>query len=147
MPIRQIDENGIVTCYKGQNVTFEFITNPIVKLLNEVKKIYLKENQINFRREEIVKTNIARQLQSSQLQTKIKHVEENFKSQTCSNLPNAFWERKQHIVSLSYEESFNEKDIPTKARPCQMNKEYLELCKKEINDLLNKNLIRKSYSP
>ena len=28
-----------------------------------------------------------------------------------------------------------------------MNNEYLELCKKEINDLLNKNLIRKSYSP
>ena len=27
-----------------------------------------------------------------------------------------------------------------------MNKEYLELYKKEINDLLNKNLIRKSYS-
>ena len=28
-----------------------------------------------------------------------------------------------------------------------MNKEYLELCKKEINDLLNKNQIRKFYSP
>ena len=60
MPIKQIDEHDIVTCYKGQNVTFEFITNPIVKLLNEVKEIYLKENQINFLREEIVKTNIAR---------------------------------------------------------------------------------------
>ena len=147
MPIKQIDEKGIVTYYKGQNITFEFITNPIVKLLNEVKEIYLKENQINFLKEEIVKTNITRQLQSNEFQLKVKHVEESFKSQTYSNLPNAFWERKQHIVSLPYEESFNEKNIPTKARPYQMNKKYLELCKKEINDLLNKNLIRKSYSP
>ena len=66
MPIKQIDENGIVICYKGQNITFEFITNLIVKLLNEVKEIYLKENQINFLKEEIVKTNITRQLQSNE---------------------------------------------------------------------------------
>ena len=44
MPIKQIDEKGTVTCYKGQTVTFEFITNPIVKLLNEVKEIYLKKS-------------------------------------------------------------------------------------------------------
>mgnify|MGYP000903390600 CR=1 FL=1 len=68
MPIKQIDEKGIVTYYKGQNITFEFITNPIVKLLNEVKEIYLKENQINFLKEEVVKTNITKQLQSSLIQ-------------------------------------------------------------------------------
>ena len=51
-------------------------------------------------------------------------------------------------MSLPYENDFNErKQIPTKARPSQMNSEYLELCKKEIQDLLSKNLIRKSYSP
>ena len=42
---------------------------------------------------------------------------------------------------------FNEKQIPTKARPIQMNPELLEYCKKEINDLLNKKLIRPSHSP
>ena len=51
------------------------------------------------------------------------------------------------MVSLPYEKDFNEKQIPTKARPIQMNPELLEYCKKEINDLLKKNLIRPSHSP
>jgi len=72
-------------------------------------------------------------------------LEEEFISQTCSTLPNAFWERKQHIVSLPYADNFNEKNIPTKARPYQMNQQYLELCKKEIQELLDKKLIRKTY--
>src|SRR5262249_9351485 len=46
-----------------------------------------------------------------------------------------------------YENDFNEKNIPTKARPTQMNKEVLDHCKKEIDDLLQKSLIRKSKSP
>jgi len=36
-------------------------------------------------------------------------------------LPNAFWERKKHIITLPYEKDFNEKQIPTKACPTQMN--------------------------
>ena len=41
----------------------------------------------------------------------------------CSELPNAFWERKKHIVEIPYEKDFNEKQIPTKGRPIQMNQE------------------------
>ena len=65
----------------------------------------------------------------------------------CSSILNAFWNRKQHMVSLPYEKDFNEKQIPTKARPIQMSPELLEYCKKEINDLLSKKLIRLSHSP
>ena len=50
------------------------------------------------------------------------------------------------MVSLSYEKDFIEKQIPTKARLIQMNPKLLEYCKKEINDLLNKKLIRSSHS-
>ena len=64
----------------------------------------------------------------------------------CSNVPNAFWHRKKHIVDLPYVKDFNEKNIPTKARPIQMNAETVEFCKKEINDLLEKKLIRNSKS-
>ena len=39
------------------------------------------------------------------------------------------------------------RQIPTKARPIQMNNKLLDHCKKEIGDLLNKGLIRKSKSP
>ena len=51
------------------------------------------------------------------------------------------------MVSLPYEKDFTKQKIPTKARPIQMNHELLEYCKKEINDLLSKKLIRPSHSP
>ena len=62
----------------------------------------------------------------------------------CSDVPNAFWHRKKHIVDLPYVKDFNEKNIPTKACPIQMNAETVEFCKKEISDLLEKKLIRNS---
>ena len=65
----------------------------------------------------------------------------------CSDVPNAFWHRKKHIVDLHYIKDFNEKNIPTKARPIQMNAETVEVCKKEISHLLEKKLIRNSKSP
>ena len=70
-----------------------------------------------------------------------------FSIDICNDHPNAFWGRKKCIVSLPYEEDFNERNILTKARPCQMNSEYLELCKKEITTFLYKRLIRKAKSP
>ena len=65
----------------------------------------------------------------------------------CFDVPNAFWHRKKHIVDLPYVKDFNEKNIPTKACPIQMNAETVEFCKKKINDLLEKKLIRNSKSP
>ena len=69
------------------------------------------------------------------------------KVKTYCDLPNVFWERKKHIVSLLYEQNFDERQIPIKARPSQIKFDYIELCKKEIQTLLEKNLIRKSYAP
>ncbi|KAL5158522.1 hypothetical protein HKD37_15G042972 [Glycine soja] len=54
---------------------------------------------------------------------------------------------KKHIVDLPYEKDFREKQIPTKARPIQMNEELLQYCQKETKDLLDKGLIRKRKSP
>ncbi|XP_070031625.1 uncharacterized protein [Nicotiana tomentosiformis] len=51
------------------------------------------------------------------------------------------------IVTLPYEDNFTEDDIPTKSRPCQMNAELVEFCKKEIDSLLSKGLIKPSKSP
>ena len=51
------------------------------------------------------------------------------------------------MVSLPYEKNFTKKQIPTSARPIQMNTDMLECCKKEIQDLLDKNFIRPSPSP
>jgi len=70
-------------------------------------------------------------LQNPNIQKKkILDLEQVIETKICADLPNAFWERKQHIISLPYEKDFNEKLIPTKARPTQMNAALLEYCKK-----------------
>ena len=60
---------------------------------------------------------ITKQLQNLDLQKKIVDLQNKIEQQICSDLPNAFWKRKQHIVDLPYEDTFSEKLIPTKARP------------------------------
>ncbi|XP_015078421.1 uncharacterized protein LOC107022275 [Solanum pennellii] len=65
----------------------------------------------------------------------------------CADHPNALWDRKKHIVTLSYEDSFDESDIPTKSRPCQIYAELVDSCKREIDSLLQKGLIKPSKSP
>nr|KYP75455.1 polyprotein [Cajanus cajan] len=66
---------------------------------------------------------------------------------TVIKVPNAFWDRNSFEIELPYEEEFTEKDIPTKAKPVQLNKETLEYCRKEIKQFLDKKLIRPSKSP
>ncbi|KAA0041676.1 Enzymatic polyprotein [Cucumis melo var. makuwa] len=51
------------------------------------------------------------------------------------------------MVTLPYEDGFEEAQIPTKARPIQMNKDLVKVCKNEITDLLNRGLISPSKSP
>ena len=72
-------------------------------------------------------------------------MENQFKIEICNEHPNAFWDRKKYVVDLPYDENFDG-NIPTKARPCQMNSEFLEYCKKEIENLLSKGLIRPTKS-
>jgi hypothetical protein len=117
-------------------------------MLNEVKDILLKkEKQLCFLKEEISLLNINEQLENYDIKKKIKSLEQEFTTEICNDLPNAFWDRKKHVVSLPYIDDFNESQIPTRARPAQMNNDYLNLCKKEIQSLLDKGLIRHSKSP
>ena len=147
-PIKKIDEKSIIGTFQGKEITFSFISEPKTRFINEIKKSLLqaKENQINFLKQEINILKIEERLKNPKLQDKIKLVQNQFSLQICNDHPNAFWDRKKHIVSLPYEDDFNESQIPTKARPCQMNSEYLELCKKEIKSLIDKGLIKPSKS-
>ncbi|KAI5429415.1 hypothetical protein KIW84_034140, partial [Lathyrus oleraceus] len=99
-----------------------------------------KRKQINFINKEIHYKNIEDQLQSPSIQEKIKGIQNKFIKDLCSEQPNAFWKRKVHTISLPYEPDFKEANIPTKARPIQMNKQNLDYCKKEIKDFLDKGL-------
>ena len=53
-----------------------------------------------------------------------------FKECVCTDIPNTFWDRKQHMVELPYEKDFDERNIPIKAHPIQMTIDLLEFCKK-----------------
>ncbi|GAV82475.1 hypothetical protein CFOL_v3_25926 [Cephalotus follicularis] len=77
---------------------------------------------------------------------KIDSLKKNIINNFCSDLPDAFWHRKRHMVSLPYEKDFTEQNIPTKARPIQMTYELMKYCKKEIQELLNKKLIEPNKS-
>jgi len=122
----------------------ELQTSSIFKQINSVQT---KQSQICHLQEELFYLRIEEQLQKPFIQFKISEFEQLIKKQICYDVPNAFWERKKHIISLPYEPNFNETNIPTTARSTQMNFELLEHCKKEIQSLLDKKLIRPSKSP
>ncbi|KAG4963172.1 hypothetical protein JHK82_039843 [Glycine max] len=136
----EISNEGITTNYLGRNIIFNFSTKPISRNINFIEN---KINQINFLKEEVSFNNIQIQLGKPQVKDKIQSLLNHIESTVCSDLPHAFWDRKKHIVDLPYEKDFREKQIPTKARPIQMNEELLQYCQKEIKDLLDKGLIRK----
>ena len=57
---------------------------------------------------EIYSLNISESLQSPKVQEKIKLISGKMTSNICAEHPNAFWDRKKHIVTLPYEDSFDE---------------------------------------
>ena len=140
----------------GKTISFRFLTAAkqreianlqSTSIYKQINAIHLKQNLVNSLQEEVSYLRIEEQLQNSNTQKKILDLEQIIKIKICADLPNAFWERKQHIITLPYEKGFNEKHIPTKARLTQMNAKLLEYCKKEIQTLLEKKLIRPSKSP
>ena len=82
-----------------------------------------KEKQLKFLNEEVKFERLEHQLTCKILQQRIERFQEKLNQEVCSNFPNAFWDRKTHVVKLPYVKDFNERNIPAKARPIQMNQE------------------------
>ena len=78
---------------------------------------------------------IQEQLKMNFIKQRIFDLQNLDEKEICSDLPNAFWNRKWHLVDLPYKLSFDEKNIPTKARPIQMNAELEHHFRKEIPGL------------
>jgi len=151
-----VNEIGLHTKIMGKTISFKFLTAAKQREISSIQSssiykqinvIHLKQTLIQNLQEEVSYLRIEEQLQNPTIQQKILDLERVIKQKICADLPNAFWERKQHIITLPYEKGFNEKQIPTKARPTQINAELLEYCKREIQSLLEKKLIRPSKSP
>ncbi|GAV86644.1 LOW QUALITY PROTEIN: hypothetical protein CFOL_v3_30071, partial [Cephalotus follicularis] len=112
---------------------------------DSINLIKTKENHLYFMKQEISNQKLEQQLQTLQIE-KIKSLKTNITNNLCSDIPDAVWHRKRHVISLPYEKYFP-RNIPTKTRPIQMTYELMEPCKKEIEQLLTKKLIKPSKSP
>nr|XP_023891405.1 uncharacterized protein LOC112003442 [Quercus suber] len=142
-----VEHDGITTDPFGQKVKLKFVSKSEIDTNNASNLLYAKIKHLSFLQQEVKYKKIADQLSNKLLLSKIDNFQKLLVDGVCSDIPNAFWHRKKHIVDLPYVKDFDEKNIPTKARPIQMNVETVEFCKKEIHDLLEKKLIRNSKSP
>ena len=96
----------------GKPISFNFLTAAKQKevanlqsssIFKQLNTLQIKQNLIRSLREEVSYLRIEEQLQNSALQKKILDLEQLIKTKICAELPNAFWERKQHIISLPKE--------------------------------------------
>ena len=117
--------------------------------MNIVKAYSVYQNQINVLlktkqtnltcfQKDLSLQKIEIQLNNDFIQRKISDFQTLIEKEICDDLPSAFWNRKQHLVDLPYENSFDKRQIPTKARPIQMNMDLEQHCKIEIKDLESK---------
>jgi hypothetical protein len=140
--------HGIKTNVMGVPISFQFASKFEVNICHRsMNMISAKTKHLNFLKQDVLYKKISEQISDKLLQSKIVAFQNKIVDSVCSDLPNAFWHRKKHIVSLPYVKDFSEKKIPTKARPIQMNAELIDFCQKEISDLFAKGIIRKSKSP
>ena len=117
-PIR-VDNQSIRATLLDKEILFEFTNPPNEWNINTLRDqvIKAKENQVNLLRQEINLVRIEEQLKVKKTQDVVERFKNKIVGEVCSNIPNAFWHRKQNEVKLPYEPDFSEKNIPTKAKP------------------------------
>ena len=151
-----VDGEGITTQPFGQPVKFKFLRSPEpreIRILQDISVsktlnlISAKTQHLEYLKDDLRHRQVEEQLACENIQDEIRKFEERLKQEVYSDLSTTFWHRKRHEVALPYVKDFNEKDIPTKARPIQMNHDLMDVCKVEIEDLLRKGIIRNSRSP
>ncbi|KAL4365504.1 hypothetical protein AHAS_Ahas07G0112700 [Arachis hypogaea] len=80
-------------------------------LPRQVNIIERKIRQINYLNQEVTHKRIEEQLQTPEIQDKIKAIEEKIKTELYSLNPTTFQHRKLHEISLPYEDGFNKRAI------------------------------------
>ncbi|GAV86227.1 RVP domain-containing protein, partial [Cephalotus follicularis] len=124
----KVTNEGITTKLFQQKILFTFNKKSIIKEVNLLKTLSIfKEHSINLVKD-LSNKKFEQQLPASQIKEKINPLRNNIINNFCSD---AFWHKKRHMVSLPYQNDFTEQNH----------------CKKEIQELLNKKLIRPSKSP
>ncbi|GAV88272.1 hypothetical protein CFOL_v3_31695 [Cephalotus follicularis] len=146
----KVTNEGITTKLFQNKILFTFNEKPITNDINLLKTFSLfKEHSIKMietKENHLSKKKLEHQLQNSQISKKIDSLKNNIINNLCSDLPDVFWHKKQHMVFLPYEKNFTGQNIPTKIKPIQMTYELMKYCEKDIQELLNKRLIEPSKS-
>ncbi|GAV89170.1 RVP domain-containing protein [Cephalotus follicularis] len=138
----KIKTEGITTKIFQQKIIFAFNEKPITKDINLLKIFSLfkehsinliktKENHLYFMKQKVSNKKLEQHLQTSQIRGKINSLRNNIINNLCSDLPDAFWHKKRHVMSLPHKKDFTEQNILTKARPIQMTYELMKHCKKK----------------
>ena len=144
---------GLVTEYLGKEILFPFTFPVLERELNSLKNtnigkddsifleqqvndLNMKENHLSFLKDDLRFERQKKYIEETKTQQKIKELKSKLEKEVCSSFPNAFWDRKKHIVNLPYNKDFSKKGIPTKARPIQMTLELL--LQKRIPRLITK---------
>ncbi|GAV65079.1 Peptidase_A3 domain-containing protein [Cephalotus follicularis] len=125
----KVTNEGITTKLFQQKILFTFNENPITKDINLLKTFSLfKEHSVsiiktkeNQWKQELSNKRFKNQLQNSQIKEKILSLKNNIIKNLCSDLPDAFWHRKRHMVSLPY-------DRPRRKEPVNVCSAALKPC-------------------
>ena len=120
-----VEHDGITTETFGQKVKFKFASKFEINV-DALTQIDAKTKHLNFLQQEVRYKKIVEQISDKLLQSKNDSFQKMLIDDVCSDVPSAFWHRKKHIVDLPYVKDFDEKNIPTKARPIRMNAETVE---------------------
>ncbi|RVW18649.1 Enzymatic polyprotein [Vitis vinifera] len=93
-----VDDQGIKTKLLDKEILFEFANPPGERSINTIKDqvIKAKQNHINLLKQEIALVRIEDQLKVKKTQDAIESLKNKIIKEVCSNIPNAFWHRKQH---------------------------------------------------
>ena len=112
-----VNEIGLHTKIMGKTISFRFLTAAKQKAIahlqsssiyKQINTIQIKQNLLTSLQEEVSYLRIEERLQKPSLRKEILDLEQIIKTKICADIPNAFWKRKQHIITLPYESDFNE---------------------------------------
>ena len=126
------NSEGITTHPFGQPVKFKFFRSSKPREISCLEEVFVSKTlnlisantqHLKYHEDDLRHKKVEEQLACKNIQAEIRKFEEKHKQEVCSDLPTTFWHRKRHEVALPYVKDFNEKDIPTKARPIQMSQE------------------------
>ena len=131
---------------KSKRIEMPYITSPrISTMVQTIRDLDRAEAKLTDLKDLKSSIQLEEQLKNPLNKRKIAELKRIIEEECCSEEPNAFWYRKQHTVDVPYKTEYT--GNPCKSRAIPMNKEYRDLCEKEIKQRLNRRLIRESDSP